>query len=145
MNPKIGLALAMWLTTLLIAGCGGNFGEPDHLPEMDQAATTLILSTPAADSPASGICAEFDGEKVTITIHPDIPDPRCTIIRPEQILEVVNQRGEDITVRIGHHQAEAVHGESVVFDQPLGKYLAPGVHLIEVLPCCGAELWLKGD
>lgn len=133
------------LTLLFLAGCGG---EPDTLeqrPDAGPETPTAVLAAPVADSPAAGICVEFDGEVVTITIFPDIPDPRCTIIRPDQILQVVNQRGEDITIRLGQHQAQIGHDESATFDQPFGDYLAPGVHLIEVQPCCGAELWLKGE
>lgn len=101
------------------------------------------LATPVADNPAAGICAEFDAETVTVTIHPDIPDPRCSLIKPEQKLEVVNARQETLYVAIGRLAAEIAPGESYLFDLPFGEYLAPGVHRIEVQPCCGAELWLQ--
>ena len=101
------------------------------------------LATPVAHSPAAGICARFEGQIVTITIRPDIPDPRCAFIRPDQILEVVNNRGETLQVKIGHLQAELSPGQSHTFDLPFGEYLLPGVHRIEVQPCCGAELVLE--
>jgi hypothetical protein len=103
-------------------------------PEMPE------LATPVADSPAAGICATFEGEWVTVTIHPDIPEPRCAVIKPEQMLEVVNDRGETLTVAIGQMQAELAPDESVRFEQPFGEYLLPGVHRLDVRPCCGAEL-----
>jgi hypothetical protein len=107
-----------------------------------QGSAALPLATPAAQSPAAGICAEFDGPWVTITVRPDIPDPRCALIRPEQMLEVVNQREETLSIRIGYLEVELAPGESHKFEVPFGDYLAPGVHVIQVQPCCGAELVL---
>ncbi|MGD2026476.1 MAG: hypothetical protein PVI99_01555 [Anaerolineales bacterium] len=98
------------------------------------------LATPAADSPAAGICAEFPGTWVTIIINPDIPSPRCSIIRPNQKLSVVNKRGEILHVRLGEFDYTILPGEGQTFDLPFSEYLAPGVHSILVDPCCGAEL-----
>ncbi len=36
-------------------------------------------------------------------------------------------------------------GEEVVFSMSFGRALLPGVHLLGVEPCCGGELWLKGE
>ena len=39
------------------------------------------LATPYAQEPAAGICASFEGEMVTVSLNPDIPDPRCAKVR----------------------------------------------------------------
>jgi hypothetical protein len=80
---------------------------------------------------------------VTISINPDTPDPRCTVVRPDQTLKVINRRGEPIVVTIGNFQARLEAGGEAVLATPFGDYLAVGVHRLEVSPCCGAELWLK--
>lgn len=102
------------------------------------------LATPKSDTPAAGICGGFEGQWVTIAINPDIPDPRCSLILPDQMLEVINHREETLTVSIGHLSAEIPPGGSHRFELPFGEYLLPGVHAISVQPCCGAELVL-GD
>ena len=103
---------------------------------------TLSLSTPVSQEPAAGICASFDAEVIEITINPDIPDPRCARVSPKQKLKVTNATGGQIRVHIGPYEAALEQGDKHTFDTPLGEYLAPGVHLLEVLPCCGPELWL---
>lgn len=104
------------------------------------------LVTPRADTPAAGICGEMVGQWITMTINPDMPDPRCVVIRPEQMLEVVNHRGETITVSIGNLTAELADGESYRFEVPFGEYLMPGgVHDVSVQPCCGGTLWFKDE
>ena len=102
-----------------------------------------MLATPAAMQPAAGICAEVEGELVTMTINPDIPDPRCITIRPEQKLTVVNHRTETLRVRIGLFETTILPEGQHLFDLPFGDYLAPGVHFVDVFPCCGGELVLS--
>ena len=129
---------------MLTAGCGGvqpingnavSDTHPDIVPK---------LATPVAQSPAAGICAEISEDIVIVTINPDIPDPRCSVIHPEQKLEVINHREETLEIKIGQLEATLAPGESHLFDLAFRDYLAPGVHRIEVQPCCGAELVL-GD
>jgi hypothetical protein len=148
--------IALGVLVLVMAGtfgCGRGL-EPETDPltvlpaEESLPANSLefpALATPVSDSPAAGICAEFEGKVVTVTIRPDIPDPRCSLIQPDQILEVVNSREETLLVSIGQLEAELSPGESYLFDLAFGEYLAPGVHRVEVQPCCGAELWLQGE
>jgi hypothetical protein len=87
----------------------------------------------------------LDGETVTFTIYPDIPDPRCLEVNPDQRLRVINQRGELLHFVIGPFEAEVAPGGEHIFDTPVGEYLAPGVHRLETSPCCSPELWLKPD
>jgi len=48
-----------------------------------------------------------------------------------------------LQVSLAGQQASLEPGGEVLFEVPLGQLLAPGVHRIEVSPCCGAELWLQ--
>ncbi len=105
--------------------------------------TPRPLATPYAQQPAAGICASPSGKLVTITIYPDLPDPRCAIIQPDQELQVVNRTLGDLQVHIGTFDAVLAAGGDYTFSVPFGKYLAPGVHQVQVLPCCGPELWLQ--
>jgi hypothetical protein len=93
--------------------------------------------------PAAGICATFDGPSVEITINGDIPSPHCAIIRPDQLLTIINATSSTIHVSIGEFSSTILPGKQYSIDLPFGEYLAPGVHLISVTPYFGAELWLE--
>jgi hypothetical protein len=82
---------------------------------------------------------------VEISIHADIPDPRCARVNPEQRLKVVNATKGQVQVQIGPYRAALEAGAEHIFDAPFGEYLAPGVHLVQVQPCCGPELWLAEE
>jgi len=110
--------------------------HPDQAP---------ILATPVSQEPAAGICGAFEGELVIITINSDIPDPRCVIISPVQMLKIVNRRHETLQVSLVNLETTIESGGEHTFQMPFGQYLAPGVHYIEVLPCCGAALWLQKE
>jgi hypothetical protein len=102
----------------------------------------FTLATPFSQEPASGICGMAEGEWVRMTIYTDIPDPRCVKVKPEQKLTVVNQTKGRINVSLGLFQSYLDPGEEAHLDQPFGTYLASGVHLLEVDPCCGGAIWL---
>jgi hypothetical protein len=149
--------LCMLITgAVILTAClsfGGRIHEPTGLPpasstfpEKETLPTqSPNLATPISLEPAAGICGSFEGKWVVITIYPDIPDPRCAIIAPDQMLKVVNSRQETLRVSIGTMEAMIEPGDEHTFDIPFGQYLAPGVHRIGVDPCCGAELWLQAD
>ncbi len=101
------------------------------------------LATPASQLPAAAICASFEGSLVTITIFSGYPDPRCATVRPDQTLQIVNRTPVPIQVHLGTFDASLEPGADHTFRVPFGKYLAPGVHQVQVLPCCGPELWLQ--
>lgn len=101
------------------------------------------LATPVSEFPAAGICPEAEGSIVTMTIRPDIPDPRCMIVQTDQRLRVVNEREITIDVGLGRLTATLDPGESVTFDAPFGDLLMAGVHPLLVDPCCGGSLWLQ--
>lgn len=105
---------------------------------------TYTLATPYAKEPAAGICASFEGELVKVTLNPDVPDPRCTIVRTDQKLTVINNTQNILQISIGRFTASLEPGKETIIDTPFGEYLAPGgVHQLQVSPCCGSELWLK--
>jgi len=82
---------------------------------------------------------------VKVTLNPDMPDPRCSIVRPDQKLSVINKTQNTLEVSIGRFSASLEPGAEILFDTPFGEYLAPGVHQLLVLPCCGPELWLEDN
>jgi hypothetical protein len=114
-------------------------------PSGKEAESPPYLATPHAQSPTAGICGSFNEDYATITIYPDIPDPRCLEIKPEQRLKVTNRTEGKIQVKIGLFQAEIKPNEVYIFDEPVGEYLAPGVHRVQVSPCCSSELMLVTD
>ena len=118
---------------------------PTNPPPTQRAPTELpLLATPVSQEPAAGICDGFDGPVVEFRIEPGIPDPRCARVRPDQHLKVVNKTDGPLDLMIGTYSSHLEPGGETVIDTPFGDYLAPGVHLLQVLPCCGPELWLEG-
>ncbi len=95
-----------------------------------------------ADHPlAAGICGGTDGPVGIIEVNPDTPAPRCVMVRPDQRLKVVNTTdrfgftGTTVVVTFGPRPSRTLDiGESVTFDQPLGKVFAPGLHIVDLHP-----------
>jgi len=140
------LMLGMMLI-LGVSACNSAGAKPTSVtPTPTLAATpqSHTLATPYAQQPAAGICASFEGEVVTVTLYPDVPDPRCSKVRPDQKLSVINKTKNTLEVTIGSFTVSLEPGAETLFDTPFGEYLAPGVHQVLVSPCCGAELWLEG-
>jgi hypothetical protein len=131
----------------LLTACGAfEFNVESYLISLTPTPTksqVLPLATPVSQEPAAGICGSFKGEIVTITIRPDIPDPRCAIVTPDQVLKIVNTREESLQVSVANLRTTIRPGDEFTFQIPFEKYLAPGVHFIEALPCCGAAIWLQ--
>ncbi len=142
------LGLILPLLMMAIPACGPiGAGGGSGIPEATIRPTvTFVLATPVSQEPAAGICGSSATEVVEITLYPDIPDPRCAQVRPEQVLKVLNRTQGTLEVRIGLFATSLEPGGEYTFDVPFGDYLAPGVHQLLVLPCCGPELWLRdGD
>lgn len=134
---------------LPIEGCPGPYWVASTLyPLVESDATNMaqVLATPYAQVPAAGICGEFEGPIISIVLRPDVPDPRCIRVKPDQYLSVKNETDHRLQVSIAHLQAEVDPGKEVTFQTPFGKYLAPGVHqLTTSAPPGGPELWLISD
>lgn len=133
------------LLVMAISACGPlGAGDGSGMPEATIRPTaTFVLATPVSQEPAAGICGSSGTEVIEATIYPDIPDPRCAQVRAEQVLRVVNRTEGPLEVRIGPFAATVEPGGEYTLDVPFGDYLAPGVHSLLVLPCCGPELWLQ--
>lgn len=101
------------------------------------------LATPSSQEPASGICRSFEGPVVEIQIEPGIPDPRCGVVSPDQRLKVLNKTDDPLDVMLGTFAGHLEPGGEYTIDVPFGEYLAPGVHHLQVLPCCGAAIVLE--
>lgn len=137
------ILFAMFVLALVTA-CGWFGGETMPIEEgITVTDAPAYRATPVAESPAAGICGAWEGDVVTFTIYPDIPDPRCGQALPGQKLRVVNGREEVIRASIGLFAADIEPGGEYLFDEPLGNYLMPGVHVVQISPCCSPELWLK--
>lgn len=141
---RLPCVLITLMVLMLLTACKLFEREPEPAEvEVTDTPVPAYRATPVAQSPAAGICGTWEGEMVTFTINPDIPDPRCSAALPGQKLRVVNGREEVIRARIGLFEAEIQPGGEYVFDVPIGDYLLPGVHVVEISPCCSPELILK--
>jgi hypothetical protein len=106
-----------------------------------------------AQQPAAGTCLPSTGSIATINANPDVPSPRCIVVRADQRLRVVNTTdvagsiGKPITITFADYPPRVVLvGQATVFDRPVGEYLAVGVHRVHIAPLyagSGAEVWLK--
>lgn len=109
---------------------------------LDSLHPLMALKPPDSDTPASGICPQFDGEIVEITINdPPPPSPRCVQVTAEQRLKIINATSAPVRVKLAHFDMEIPPAGDTIFDQNVGDYLAPGVHLM----LNGPEVWLVGN
>jgi hypothetical protein len=146
MTARRAWILVAAATLALMTACRLFTGEITPTEDANSAPNPpSARATPVAESPAAGICGMFDGDIVTLTIYPDIPDPRCAEVTSEQKLRVVNRRDELIQVAIGTFEADIAPDGEHTFDVPVGEYLMPGVHLLQVSPCCSPEVILKAN
>lgn len=102
----------------------------------DLAVTPISLGTRKTPSlsdgtgPVAGVCAEPKTEVVVVTLRPDGASPRCTVVSPSQRVRIVNARDDKVALQFGPFSESIDPGESVLFDAPVGSYLAPGDHVI---------------
>jgi len=133
--------IALVLLAGVFAGCRQT-GTGTAVPPPPTDAP-FVLTTPYAQQPAAGICAEPTGNEVVMRLEPGIPDPRCSIVRADQRLRVINRTGGDVTISLGPFSLPLPADGKTVIGPTFGQYLLPGVHALQVDPCCGGELWLK--
>lgn len=143
--PSMGLWESQ-IDGLPIKGCPGPYwvaGELYPLAEVLATETAQTLATPYAQEPAAGICSEIEGSLVSVSLRPDVPDPRCVRVKPDQHLNLKNETDQTLQVSLGRFQAELDPGEEVTFDAPFGDYLVLGVHLVTTsAPPGGPAIWL---
>jgi hypothetical protein len=134
------------LTCLVLLSSACNFPSPDQTsPSQPASDSPVLLATPHALQPAAGICGRVDDQTVEIFLEAGMPNPRCIQMLPEQFLTVTNRTGGLVTIRLAQEQAELQPEESYTFSRPLGEMLAPGVHRLQVDPCCGGEIMMVGQ
>jgi hypothetical protein len=145
-------SMALWdaqINDLPIEGCPGPYwvaGALYPLAVSGDTSTTQPLATPYSQEPAAGICGEFEGSAVSISLRPDVPDPRCVRVKPDQYLSIKNETDQRLQVSIAHFQTELDPGMETTFETPFGEYLAPGVHqLTTSAPPGGPEIWLVSE
>jgi hypothetical protein len=138
--------LALVILFLLLASCG-TFNFTTELEQGDEGSgiVTFELVTPVAMQPAAGICPEGHGEVVTMKVNPDVPDPRCLQVLPNQRLAVVNGLDEELDISLGQLTATIEPGGEYTFEISFGRVLVPGVHYLGTSSCCGGEIFLKEE
>jgi len=152
-----GCYLALWVlccTALSLAGCqrssiqGAAEGTRTAAPTEPGSATStaLPLATPYAAQPAAGICGEApELEVVEAQVWPDVPSPRCLRVLPDQRLRLVNRTPEAIRWKLGAFAGIIDTQSEAILPQPLGQFLAPGVHILQTSPYSGPEIWVIGE
>jgi hypothetical protein len=130
-------------------GIAGTATDAAEKTEISSEATALALATitptpmtaviyvvvpgtpaPGSESPAAGICAEPEEPVVTVIMDVSTPNPRCSIVTPDQRIRIVNKRDETALVVLGGFRASLRHNEAALFDAPAGTYLGTGFHSI---------------
>jgi hypothetical protein len=165
--------LAACLLIASLAGCSGSGpGVKSDTPADDSGSVgSPLLVTDSSDAgkagpsglagpfpadsrrPASGMCEpSAAGAIATVRLDADIPDPRCIVVSSGQRLRVVNttasngQHGKSITIRFASFPPRVLRvGAATTFHDPVGHYLATGVHDLHVSLYGGGgpEIWLK--
>lgn len=114
-------------------------------PSPNDHAANGIIEPREADFPAAGICGGDSARIQTVALRSldYVPQPRCLIIRDQQFLRIVNGLTTAITARVGHRlHVTLAPGQSATFPEPIGKYLAPGVHGLRFTPASGVDIWV---
>ena len=124
-------------------GMGPEGSSPFWVRIVVPAEAASVKATPVSDTPAAGICPGVEGPLVTMTINPDMPDPRCVTVRSDQRLRIVNGRAEEIHATLFNRSADIAPGGEYTLDASFGELLMPGVHLLDVNLCCGGAIWLQ--
>ena|SRR5215212_11500074 len=109
---------------------------PTRLPTAERA-------TPIADTPASP-CDTWGTDVVTFTINPDTTMPRCLKVTAQEQLQVINRTSTTVEIKLAHFDVQVASGATYTFAEPIGSYLAPGVHGVW-MSCYagyGPEIWL---
>jgi Tfp pilus assembly protein PilE len=106
-----------------------------------------ITKAPAdSQTTASGVCYPASSSLVSITINPDVADPRCVKVTSTQTLSVTNSTKQEITVSIGGKSLTLPAGATQSISDSFGSYLEPGVHNVHASNYgggSGPEIWLQ--
>ncbi len=100
------------------------------------------LKPPDSEQPTAGVCTPAD----EIVLGPDSPSPPCSLVTPDQRLQVRNDTDQQVMVSLGEFVSATLEpGASGVIGGRFGGYLEPGVHRVTVSPYDpgGPEVWLS--
>jgi hypothetical protein len=146
--PLLGLVAAG--TALPAASCGERDATPGAgkeiaAPSGRRTPAAERLRPPDADAPAAPICAFQPGDRVAFEILEGIPNPRCARALASQTIALSNATAERIGFDLGGGPVAVEAGTSWTFDNPVGEWLAPGVHRIAMAFYAGSgpELWVQ--
>lgn len=144
------LGLVAALATRPAASCGERdappgAGEEIAAPSGWRTPAAERLRPPDADAPAAPTCAFQPGDRVAFEILDGIPNPRCARALPSQSFALSNATGERIGFDLGGGPVAIEPGTTWTVDQPVGEWLAPGVHRIAMAFYAGSgpELWVQ--
>ena len=114
-------------------------------PTTTTATTSAVLAPADTQTPAAGTCLPADGPVATVTLSPDVPQPRCVVVKPEQRLDLVNPGQTAVTATLGAQTIIVPAGQTGRIDLAFGDYLEPGVHRLDVAELYASsspEIWL---
>jgi hypothetical protein len=124
-----------------------------YVPAASSAPGPHALWPADTEGPTAGVCGNAAGREAVIETMPDGPQPRCVIVRSDQRIRVRNtsnrsgQTGRPVVVWFAGYPGRTLAvGRDTVFDQPVGRYLVPGIHhlRLSLYPGSGGvEIWLK--
>jgi hypothetical protein len=133
--PAIVRAIAAALALLLFAtaACGDDDDSPADTSSATPATSSPNgnLKPPDSDTPAAGVCPGPSNDEVTIEFQPGIPSPRCLKVLPGATLRIVNSTSEPVDFELGEFMGSLQPGDAATSGQPVGGFLAPGVHIIK--------------
>ena len=154
MHRRIAVVLLWAGSGAALLGCGNSLATPNPI-EPTSPATSSVSSTVStvdsrldqreSDYPAAGICGQAEGTIGTVALGRGdlVPQPRCLVIRHDQLLRVVNNSDIEVTVTLGTQlKATLAPAASTTFDKPIGDYLAPGVHRLAFTAASAASIWV---
>jgi hypothetical protein len=108
-----------------------------------QASSPSGLKPSEGDTPAAGICMEPQDQYVAIALGLDQSGMplagRCIVLLPSQRIKLINQSDQPIAIQFADYYFDLPVGNAILLDNPVGEYLASGVHYLPI----GPALWLK--
>jgi hypothetical protein len=111
--------------------------------QFDPLASGQKLYAATSDTPAAGICQLVTEAVYVMTVSPDMPSPRCLQISQDAMIGFNNQSGAPLTARLGGYEFPLPENVDVIFNVPVGGYLAPGVHQLDTGGMGSApEIWV---
>ncbi len=169
------------LVGLTLAGCGkddksdvatdattttAGVAVPTAPPTTLKTTTSAMKATPTTNagdppglvpadsqSPAAGTCGNSYNGIAEVVLQPDVPSPRCIIVKDTDHLRVENNFTVKVNVNDGSGVLFALDpGESDTGMKALGGYWATGVHRLKITNAAtnevlyggsGPEVWLK--